>query len=104
MIARAEIRDMLATTTLSERSIAKATQADKRTVGRIRVGEQIERPRPHKPPKRGCFDEITPEEIALRAEAIRATWSRDRLRQDERFERVDYSGSWDLASDTLKGT
>ena len=104
MIARAEIRDMLATTTLSERSIAKATRADKRTVGRIRVGEKINRPRPHKPAKRGCFDEIPPAEIARRAEAIRATWSQQRLRHDERFEHVEYSGSWDLVSEKLKGT
>lgn len=101
--SRAEIRDLLATTTLSEREIARATQTDKRTVGRIRVGEQIKRPRPHKPMKRGHFDEISPEEIARRAEKVRANWSQRRLRDDERFERVDYSGSWNLVDATLSG-
>lgn len=100
---RAEIRELLATTALSERAIARATQSDKRSVARIRVSESIERPTPHKPMKRGQFDEIGPEEIARRAEELRATWSKKRLRADERVERVDYSGSWDMVSDTLKG-
>ncbi len=87
---RAMIRELLATTALSERAIARATQSDKRSVARIRAGEQIERPTPHKRPKQGRFDEIPSHEIARRAEALRAKWPAHKLREQEGIVSPDY--------------
>jgi transposase len=98
---RAEIRELLAKTTMSERAIAAATGSDKRTVGRVRVSEQIERPEPHKAPKQGKFVDLPEDEIYRRAAELRALWPKSRLRAAEGVVEVDYSGSWNLVDAKL---
>jgi transposase len=103
---RARIREYLAGTTFSEREIALRLNCHKSRVSRVRIAEQIQRPAGfrRKAQTVNAFEDLTPEEIAARAERLRAGWSPRRIREQEGVVSVDYSrDSWNMRDASRQG-